>query len=129
MIRIRNIKVDVKTNNLREMISKKIKTDNFTIQKILHKSIDARNKSNVFYVYDVLVNTNEKIRFNEDILEPNFINNEIKVTGNKILLKPIIIIGFGPAGMFVSYILSSLGYKVIVFERGKQVEKREKDVK
>ena len=46
MIRIRNIKVDVKTNNLREMISKKIKTDNFTIQKILHKSIDARNKSN-----------------------------------------------------------------------------------
>ena len=26
MIRIRNIKVDVKTNNLREMISKKIKT-------------------------------------------------------------------------------------------------------
>ena len=80
MIRIRNIKVDVKTNNLREMISKKIKTDNFTIQKILHKSIDARNKSNVFYVYDVLVNTNEKIRFNEDILEPNFTNNEIKVT-------------------------------------------------
>lgn len=60
MIRIRNIKVDVKTNNLRGMISKKIKTDNFTIQKILHKSIDARNKSNVFYVYDVLVNTNEK---------------------------------------------------------------------
>ena len=129
MIRIRNIKVDVKTNNLREMISKKIKTDNFTIQKILHKSIDARNKSNVFYVYDVLVNTNEKIRFNEDILEPNFINNEIKVTGNKILSKPIIIIGFGPAGMFASYILSSLGYKVIVFERGKQVEEREKDVK
>ena len=129
MIRIRNIKVDVKTNNLREMISKKIKTNNFVIQKILHKSIDARNKSNVFYVYDVLVNTNEKIRFNEDILEPNFINNEIKVTGNKILSKPIIIIGFGPAGMFASYILSSLGYKVIVFERGKQVEEREKDVK
>ena len=41
MIRIRNIKVDVKTNNLREMISKKIKTDNFTIQKIFKKSIDA----------------------------------------------------------------------------------------
>ena len=129
MIRIRNIKVDVKTNNLKEMISKKIKTDNFTIQKILHKSIDARNKSNVLYVYDVLINTNEKIRFNEDILEPNFINNEINVTGNKILSKPIIIIGFGPAGMFASYILSSLGYKVIVFERGKQVEEREKDVK
>ena len=129
MIRIRNIKVDVKTNNLKEMISKKIKTDNFTIQKILHKSIDARNKSNVLYVYDVLINTNEKIRFNEDILEPNFINNEINVTGNKILSKPIIIIGFGPAGMFASYILSSLGYKVIVFERGKQVEEREKDIK
>ena len=68
MIRIRNIKVDVKTNNLKEMISKKIKTDNFTIQKILHKSIDARNKSNVLYVYDVLISTNEKIRFNEDAL-------------------------------------------------------------
>ena len=81
MIRIRNIKVDVKTNNLREMISKKIKTDNFTIQKILHKSIDARNKSNVFYVYDVLVNTNEKIRFNEDILEPVKIIKNNKTIG------------------------------------------------
>ena len=57
MIRIRNIKVDVKTNNLREMISKKIKTDNFTIQKILHKSIDARNKSNVFYDIYIIIET------------------------------------------------------------------------
>ena len=38
MIRISNLNVDVKTDNLREVISKKIKTDNFTIQKILHKS-------------------------------------------------------------------------------------------
>ena len=128
MIRIRNIKVDVKTNNLKEMISKKIKTNNFVIQKILHKSIDARNKSNVLYVYDVLISTNEKIRFNEDALEYFPKSNEIKVTGNEMLSKPIIIVGFGPAGMFASYILSSLGYKVIVFERGKQVEEREKDV-
>ena len=128
MIRIKNIKVDVKLNNLKEMIFKKIKTNNFNIQKILHKSIDARNKSNVFYVYDVLINTNEKIRFNEDVLEYHQVNNEIKVTGKNILSKPIIIIGFGPAGMFASYILSSLGYKVIVFERGKCIEEREKDV-
>ena len=128
MIRIRNIKVDVKTNNLKEIIFKKIKTNNFIIQKILHKSIDARNKSNVFYVYDVLINTNEKIKFNDDVLEYHQVNNEIKVTGKNILSKPIIIIGFGPAGMFASYILSSLGYKVIVFERGKCVEEREKDI-
>ena len=128
MIRIRNIKVDVKTNNLKEIIFKKIKTNNFIIQKILHKSIDARNKSNVFYVYDVLINTNEKIKFNDDVLEYHQVNNEIKVTGKNILSKPIIIIGFGPAGMFASYILSSLGYKVIVFERGKCIEEREKDI-
>lgn len=128
MIRIRNIKVDVKTNNLKEIIFKKIKTNNFIIQKILHKSIDARNKSHVFYVYDVLINTNEKIKFNDDVLEYHQVNNEIKVTGKNILSKPIIIIGFGPAGMFASYILSSLGYKVIVFERGKCIEEREKDI-
>ncbi len=128
MIRVRNIKVDVKINNLKEMIFKKIKTNNFTIEKILHKSIDARNKNNIYYVYDVLINTKEIIKFNDDVFEYIKINNKINITGTKILSKPIIIVGFGPAGIFASYILSSLGYKVIVFERGKEVEKRQIDV-
>ena len=91
MIRIRNIKVDVKTNNLKEMISKKIKTDNFTIQKILHKSIDARNKSNVLYVYDVLINTNdgvkkieiERIHMEEDTCKSIHINNKTLLNYNR----------------------------------------------
>ena len=119
MIRVRNIKVSVIKGNLNEEIFKKIKTNNFTLEKILHKSIDARNKNNVFYVYDVVIKSNEKIKFNENILKYKPIVNEIKVTGKNKLNGPIIIIGFGPAGMFASYILSSLGYKVIVFERGK----------
>lgn len=128
MIRVRNIKVSVINGNLNEEIFKKIKTNNFTLEKILHKSIDARNKNNIFYVYDVVIKTNEKIKYNENILQYKPIVNEIKVTGKNKLYSPIIIIGFGPAGMFASYFLSSLGYKVIVFERGKCIKERNQDV-
>jgi len=39
-----------------------------------------------------------------------------------------IIIGFGPAGMFAALELIELGYSPLIFERGKSIEERSKDV-
>ena len=39
---------------------------------------------------------------------------------------PVIIIGAGPAGMFTALELISLGYKPIIFERGKDVQAKKK---
>lgn len=42
--------------------------------------------------------------------------------------KPVHIIGFGPAGMFAALRLIELGYKPVVFERGKDVRSRRRDL-
>src|SRR5699024_2985191 len=39
-----------------------------------------------------------------------------------------VIIGLGPAGLFVAYELAKHGYKPVVFERGKCIEERVKNV-
>lgn len=40
-----------------------------------------------------------------------------------------IIIGFGPAGMFAALELIELGYKPLIFERGKNIDERSADIK
>jgi len=42
--------------------------------------------------------------------------------------KEIAVIGFGPAGIFASLELIQAGYKPVIFERGKPVEERKKDI-
>lgn len=84
----------------------------------LRKSIDARSKYPVFkFQVDVFINEHpdkspQKIIFNH-------------VSGNK----KVIVIGFGPAGMFASLKLIELGIKPIVFDRGKDVQSRRRDIR
>lgn len=40
----------------------------------------------------------------------------------------VLIIGFGPAGMFAALRLIELGYKPVIIERGKEVQKRRRDL-
>lgn len=42
--------------------------------------------------------------------------------------KPVLVVGFGPAGMFAALRLIELGYKPIVIERGKDVRSRRRDL-
>ena len=58
MIRIRQIKIEALTNSkekLKEKIAKKLKITPNEIKSfsIERESIDARNKENIFYVYEV----------------------------------------------------------------------------
>ena len=55
MLRVSNLKVDVIKNNHRDVLVKKlgIKDSDLISYKIHKKSIDSRNKSQVFYVYEL----------------------------------------------------------------------------
>ena len=139
MIRIRQIKLSVEKDNIQELrnkICKKINIkDNEIIDiKISKKSLDARNKPNIYYIYEVDITTN-----NEDkILKKNINNNDILKTpdetykyptlGNIKLNNRPIIVGSGPAGLFTAYLLSELGFNPIIIERGEPVEDRVKTV-
>ena len=138
MLKIRQIKIEVIKNNkenLLKSISKKLKTDisnieNYTIEKL---SIDARNKEEIYYVYEVNVNVlneSEILSKNKsnDITLTNLKKYEIKEKGNLKLNSRPIIVGSGPAGLFAAYILAEQGYNPIIIERGENIEKRVESV-
>lgn len=139
MIRIRQIKVFYKKDcidELKKQISKKINLSEKEILeiKISKKSLDARNKPNLFYIYevDIKVNNEEKILAknlnNKDILKTPKEEYIYPTKGNKKLNNKPIVVGSGPAGLFCAYLLAELGYNPIIIERGEPVEERVKTV-
>ncbi len=87
--------------------------------KILRKSIDAR-KPKIYFNYKLQVFIGEKA--------PT--ESKYKFNYKDVSKAPKIhIIGFGPAGMYSALRCLELGYKPIVFERGKKVQERRRDLK
>jgi len=102
------------------IVAQKIKLSPKRITKIqiLNRSIDARN-NNVKIQLRVLVFI--------DVLPPEeaTIEFDYKDVTHR---EPVIIVGAGPAGLFAALKLLELGLKPIVIERGKDVNKRRRDI-
>lgn len=135
MIRLRQIKIPIENANeseLKKQIAKKLKIniDDINEIKISKKSLDARQKPKLFYIYEIDVALSNESK----ILKKYQSNKDIFITpneeyifpskGNIELKKRPVIIGSGPAGLFCAYLLSELGYNPIIIERGEPVEKR-----
>lgn len=131
MLRLENIKIyeDKTEDEVVREACQKYKLDFKNVQKyvIYKKSIDARDKSNIFYNYtiDIEYKGNIKIKNIKEVNEEEF-NLNINVK-RRAETRPVII-GAGPAGLFCALILVQNGIKPIVLEQGKKVEDRQKDV-
>lgn len=131
MYRLENIKI-YEDLELEEVVKKaciKYKLDYKKISKytIYKKSIDARDKNNIFYNYtiDVKYDGIIKSKYIKEVKEENFkLNINVK---RKSGSRPVIV-GSGPAGLFCALILVENGIKPIIIEQGKKVEDRKKDV-
>lgn len=139
-IRINGIKLSIDHNSvdLINAIEKELrlpykKVKQFNITK---RSLDARKKDRIFYVYqlelDLLIDekklVNKLNKQNIQMIEPK--RNSFKLlTGTVKLEHRPIVIGAGPAGLFAALKLAKLGYKPLVLERGRDVERRYKDIK
>lgn len=114
-----------------EFARKKLRvTENLIERKYIYKkSLDARHKANIFFVVSVVIelykNESEIVKAISDSFVTYKEKEELHfLSGEKPLENPIIIAGFGPAGIFAAYTLSELGYKIIVFERGSDIDNR-----
>jgi len=137
MIRVRQVLIDIDNDTKEELITKvahKLRVSKKDIKKILinKKSLDARKKPILYFVYevDVEVSKEDKIlkTVKKDVIKtPN--TNYIFPTGGSInQQKHIVIVGSGPAGLFAGYMLVSDGYDVTIIERGEKIEDRIKTV-
>ena len=84
--------------------------------RIYKKSIDARHKNNIKFVYSVAFGEAEK-------------SGALKIQyGKKTQQDRPAVLGFGPAGMFCALVLAENGYEPVVFEMGGDMDARVKKV-
>lgn len=113
----------------------KIKADDIRNIEILKKSVDARKKEQLSFVYQLDIECD-----NEKKIVSRYKKNDVSLKEKKTIIRKIndnippenkgqiVIAGFGPAGIFAAYELAKSGYKPIVIERGLDIENRKKTV-
>jgi len=96
----------------------KINIEDITKLKVLKKSIDARKKF-------VTVNLQLEVWWKEEAPKEEKFELNLQDVSNK---EQVLIVGAGPAGLFAALKLIEKGLKPIIFERGKDVSDRKKDI-
>ena len=130
MLRLENIKIreDLSDEDVVREACKKyqISFSDVEFYNIFKKSIDARNKDDIFYNYTIDVKYTGK--GGKEIKKVNKESYKIDINQKrKSELRPVIV-GAGPAGLFCGLLLVQHGIKPIIIEQGKKVEDRKKDV-
>lgn len=140
-LELKNIKLPVENrDNVQELeqlkyeVAKKLKISSKEIQtiKIIKKSVDARKKEDIMFVYSVVVSLQQEISGmfinGKDVFDYNPERYAETVSGSEKIENRPIIIGSGPAGLFCGLLLAERGYKPLIFERGKDVDSRTADI-
>lgn len=136
--RISEIKVDIDRDgsDISREIARKISipVDEIKDYKIIRKSLDARKKDRLFFVYTVDVMLSSKgVKMISRRKNPGMTlrapEMEIELfPGNEPLKNRPVIVGAGPAGIFAALTLARYGYRPLVLERGQDVEARTREV-
>ena len=131
MIELSNIKLGLDEGEklLKKKAAKALRLDSGSIKKIkiLKKSLDARKKSDIHWLYTLALS----VEGSEEKLLARAKNKNARpyepmtysIPKAESSLRPVVV-GFGPGGMFAALVLAEAGLRPIVLERGMDVDSR-----
>lgn len=139
---INHTEADIKAKIIKELNLRHIKDMPSFDFNIIRRSVDARKKPDIFYIYTVAVIFDKA--GNKDVYLEKTILKKCR-NKNVAIYEPVIytpkfnikhsckrspvIVGEGPSGLFCGLILAYAGLKPIIVERGDKVEKRVEKVR
>ncbi len=101
---------------------------------LFKRSVDARDRGNVQFVYSVLaVHAQGTYPANHALLQRQKIRllqseSVLPEYGQARLIAPPLVVGMGPAGLFAALMLAQNGYRPIIIDRGNSVADRVRSV-
>lgn len=140
-ILVRNVRLglDEPEEVLKEGAARRLRVPVSAIRmySVVRRSLDACKKDDIHFSYQMELDLHESHMAQRARLKRLRTKNavwlapqpaEVPECGTHDLARRPVIIGFGPAGMFAALRLAQFGYKPIVFERGRDVRRRHRDV-
>ncbi|EET61584.1 FAD dependent oxidoreductase [Marvinbryantia formatexigens DSM 14469] len=97
---------------------------------VCRRSIDARKKPDIRYIFTVDVTVSADVRAllkkhrSADISQAEEVPYQYPVPGSETLTQRPVIAGCGPAGLFCGLLLARCGYRPLILERGEDVDAR-----
>ncbi len=143
MLKISNIKLPIGHDQhvlflalLKKVKVLKLVENDITKMQIFKKSLDARKKDKIHYVYQVLISCKDEQKFVKRLLQQPVKDVEIYqeaersklVVGSTPMNYRPVVVGTGPAGLMAGILLAEHGFRPLVFERGRDVDQRQRDI-
>jgi uncharacterized FAD-dependent dehydrogenase len=139
MLRVSSLKLSIEDDSakLTSILLKKlgISRDDLLDYKIFKQSLDARQRDSMIffnYTVDAALNNEDAIlkRLNGKgvTAAPEMNYAYVRCGLEKLKFRPVIV-GSGPAGLFAGILLSDMGYKPLLLERGADVDTRARAVR
>lgn len=133
-LRLTNLRlpVHVAESELPRYLSQRLglRGDDLGVWRILKKSLDARSKRDLRFVYTVAIEVPDDSRLEsrlrkskdvEEFLPPVF---DDPAAGTEPMRERPVVVGAGPAGLLAGYYLALRGYRPLIIERGHPVKER-----